>query len=604
MLECLAHISLAGVTVLAWLGLGSFLLTPLGSTGDRLLDMLNRIGAGALAFALATFAVGWAGLLSSAAYLSVFALAAVAGAAVLLPAVRGTRLPRLRTWPAWQLGLAALLAVYAVLGAIATCAPISSPDALLYHAGDPALFEGHGRIVEIPSNSSSYEPFTVEMLVLDGFLLWNSVQGAFAPFLLALVALAAVAGAADRLAGRSAALLAGAIFFAQPFMTWEATSVFIEPGLASAVALASWNAALFIQHRNRAGLVLAGVFTGGAAGMKYLGLIAALALVSVAATLAWRQVTIKRALAFAVPAIVVALPWYVKNAVLTGNPFYPHVFGGLNPTAAAELEAAMRTFGHGRSPLDFLLLPVRLLSDGGAFDGGEFISPLFLAFAPLPFVLWRRGRLAVGTVWAGVLIFVIAWFLTTQQARFLVPLMPALAVLASLGALTLAQRGRLGRTIAVGVTSLALGGGLGAASVYAAQFAPVVVGTQSKQDFLRSKVSFYAGVEWLNVRLGPDDKVLVDFWSLLYLEVPHITFGTMGDLLPHDAGREATRSFVEMNDVTHVAILASNTTRRRQVEHLDARLLERVPVRSVRSRTWGDLGPKQDLLVYAVEGAR
>jgi hypothetical protein len=604
MLECLAHVFLAGVTILAWLGLGSLLLTPLGSTGDRLLDTLNRVGVGALAFALATFAAGWIGFLSSAVYLPVFALAAIGGAAVLHPLLRSTRLPRPRTWPAWQLGLVALLAVYALLGVMATCAPISSPDALLYHAADPALFERYGRIVEIPWNSSSYEPFTVEMLVLDGFLLWNSVQGALAPFLLALVALAGVAGAADRLAGRSAAVLAGAIFFAQPFMTWEATSVFIEPGLAFAVALASWNAARFIQRQDRAGLVLAGVFTGGAAGMKYLGLIAALALASVAATLAWRHLTVKRVLAFAVPAIAVALPWYVKNAVLTGNPFYPHVFGGLNPTAAAELDAAMGSFGHGRSPLDFLLLPARLLAVGGRFDGGEFISPLFLAFAPLPLLFWRRDRLVVGAVWAGVLIFVIAWFLTTQQARFLVPLMPALAVLASLGALTLAQSGRVGRMVVVGVTGIALAGGLGAASLYAAQFAPVVAGTQSERDFLRSKVSLYDGVEWLNVRLGPDDKVLVDFWSLLYLEVPHITFGTMGDLLPHDAGRKATRSFVERNGVTHVAILADNAARRRQIEQLDVRLLERVPVRSVRSRTRGDLGPTQDLLVYAVEGVR
>ena len=82
----------------------------------------------------------------------------------------------------------------------------------------------------MPANSSSYEPFTVQMLVLDGFLLWDSVQGAFTPFLLALVAVAAVAGAAERIAGRTVALLAAAVFAAQPLMLWEATSTFIEFG--------------------------------------------------------------------------------------------------------------------------------------------------------------------------------------------------------------------------------------------------------------------------------------------------------------------------------------------------------------------------------------
>ena len=73
----------------------------------------------------------------------------------------------------------------------------------------------------MPANSSSYEPFTVQMLVLDGFLLWDSVQGAFTPFLLALVAVAAVAGAAERIAGRTVALLAAAVFGAQPLMLWR-----------------------------------------------------------------------------------------------------------------------------------------------------------------------------------------------------------------------------------------------------------------------------------------------------------------------------------------------------------------------------------------------
>jgi dolichyl-phosphate-mannose-protein mannosyltransferase len=286
--ESLGHVLLAGATLLAWLGAGSLVLVPLGATGDRLLDGLNRIGVGALAFALATFAAGWAGALSSAAYRSLFAVAAAGGTWVALRLLAGARLPRIRTWRPWERALGGLLIAYAVLGAIATCAPISSPDALLYHAADPDRFVEAGRIFEVPWNSSSYEPFTVQMLILDGLLLWDSVQGAFAPFLLALVATAAVAGAAERLAGRRVALLAAAVFFAQPLMLWEATSTFIESGLACAVALAGWNLVRFARHGERAALVLAGLFAGGAAGMKYLGLIAVLAL-TVAAAIALRR---------------------------------------------------------------------------------------------------------------------------------------------------------------------------------------------------------------------------------------------------------------------------------------------------------------------------
>jgi MFS family permease len=437
------------------------------------------------------------------------------------------------------------------------------------------------------------------MLVLDGFLLWDSVQGAFAPLLLALVALGAVMGFSWRIAGRSAALLAGAVFFAQPFMVWEATSVFIEAGLACALALSAWNLYRFVRYSERTGLLLAGIFAGSAAGMKYLGLIAALTLAAVAAIVIGRRLNYRVALAFGLPAVAVALPWYVKNALLTGNPFYPHVFGGLNPSAARELDSSMRSFGHGRAPLDFLLLPVRLLADAKPFDAGEFLSPLFLVFAPTALLI-SRARHAVLAAWAGVLIFVVAWFVTTQQARFLVPLMPVLAVLAALGALTLSSQGRLGRVLVVAGTAAALAVGVGGSVVYAAQFAPVVVGTESRDQFLTEKVSNYEGVEWLNRQLGPEDKVATDIWALLYLKVPYTTFGTMGDVLPLNAGAQATRSFVAKQGVTRIAILDSDKERERQVGYLNARLIARVSVRSVQSRTRGDFGPRQEMLVYAV----
>ena len=75
MLDCIAHGSLAVATIMAWLGAGSLVLAPVPVTADRALVVLNRIGIGALVFALATFAAGWAGVLSSAAYVAVFVVA-------------------------------------------------------------------------------------------------------------------------------------------------------------------------------------------------------------------------------------------------------------------------------------------------------------------------------------------------------------------------------------------------------------------------------------------------------------------------------------------------------------------------------------------------
>jgi hypothetical protein len=84
--------------------------------------------------------------------------------------------------------------------------------------------------------------------------------------------------------------------------------------------------------------------------------------------------------------------------------------------------------------------------------------------------------------------------------------------------------------------------------------------------------------------------------------MPYTSFGTMGDLLPADAGPAATRAFVTRYGVTHIAILDGDEARRRQVGYLRAHLLARVSVRSVQSRTRGHFGPRHDMLVYEVDG--
>ncbi len=601
MADCLAHVALAGLTALAWLGLGSLILAPVRTSGDRLLEGLNRLGVGALAFALLTFAAGFAGLLYPAAYLPVFALTALAGLRSAARLLDGAALPRLRAWRRWQLGLGGLLAVYVAVDVFSTCAPISSADALFYHAAAPSLFEQAHHLRELPWSSQSYQPFTVEMLVLDGFLLWDSVQGAFAPLLLALAALATVLGAARRIAGRPAALLAGAVFFAQPFMVWQATSTFAEPGLAFAIALASWNLWRFVRQADRRALVLAGIFAGGAAGMKYTGAVAAVALAVAGALLARRRLRTIEVLAFGLPAIAIALPWYVKNAIQTGNPVYPLLFGGLNREAAASLDQTLHSYGYGRSALDALLLPVQLLARADAFDRGDFLSPLFLVFAPLAF-LAPRARRPAGAVWTAILLYAAVWFFSSQQARFLVQLMPALAVLAAVGILALAGRGRLGRIAAVAAVSGALATGLAVSSVYASQFARVVVGSESERAFLARKAPYDQGIDWLNRNLGKNEKVLIDFTFVLYLERPYVVWTL--DVLPRDAGPEATRAFARATGVTVAAVLASDRDRRRQLGYLHARPIARVPVRFVISRTLSELGPVEPMVVYALPPSR
>lgn len=595
MLESAGHIALAALTALSWLGAGSLVLAPLGPRGDRALDALNRVGAGALAFALLTFAAGWLGLLYAEVYVPIAVLSAAGGLIAAARLLRGVRLPAaLRRW---ELALAALLGLYIALALLVTCAPIASADALLYHAAGPELFEQSHEIVETPWVWHSYQPYAVEMLITDGFLLWDSVQGAFAPLLLGLVGLGAVVGAAHRLAGRAAALLAGAILAASPLALWSATSTFVEAGIVMTIALAGWNLADFARRGETSSLVLAGLFAGGAAGIKYQGAFAAAVLAGAGAVLLRRRLGARSAVAFALPAAAVALPWYVKNAVLTGNPVYPFL-GGLNPEAQRSAAEGWQSYGHGESPLDLLLLPVRLLADADEFDRGEFASPLYLLFAPLALLRSEVRRPPGLVVFAAALVYVLAWFFGSQQVRYLAPLAPALAVLAALGVLALAVRGRAARLVTVTVVTGALAVALAVSLVYAAQFVPVVTGRESAREFLEEKSSYYEGVEWLNRNLPADARVVLDHLFILHVDRPAVWWSS--DALPTTAGPAPSRAFFRRYGITHAEIFDWDVSRKRQLGYAGARPIARVTVHAVSSRTLSDVGPPETMVVYAL----
>src|SRR5262245_16695832 len=82
----------AAVCVLSWLGVG--LAVPRGALpGDPLVDWLTRIGAGAVAVALALFALGRLELFHRWLIVTLTLVAAVAGCVAIVRLARDARLP-------------------------------------------------------------------------------------------------------------------------------------------------------------------------------------------------------------------------------------------------------------------------------------------------------------------------------------------------------------------------------------------------------------------------------------------------------------------------------------------------------------------------------
>jgi hypothetical protein len=442
------------------------------------------------------------------------ALAAVGARQVMTGAVPRLRLPPASSWPQ-RLALIALLGTLA-LSLFATLAPPSSMDAAVYHLRVPQQFLRDGRWSWLETLNSAY-PMYVEMLFGEGLALGGGVLAALIHWALGLGALAAAGAWARRLGG--GALWAAVALGGSALFVWEATSAFIDLGMALFSSLAMLWASR--PDRGRAATVLAGLFAGLAAGSKLTGAAIAALAGAIAFLSVWpdRARGALRMVVVGALALLVALPWYVRSALATGNPFYP--VGSRHVAAAVDV---VMSYGYGRDLLHLLSSPFDLLARGDVFDQGWSVGPAYLALAPLGFAAARRWQPAAPERARAALVAAVAvsgwwvlWFYISPQARLLLPVLPIAAALAGAGAAA-ALRAPLRplRLVALGALAVTAAGGLGTAGLTAAISARVVLGLEPPARFLERHSWNYVAYEQADQLLPLDARVAVEGGPNLY----------------------------------------------------------------------------------------
>jgi hypothetical protein len=209
-------------------------------------------------------------------------------------------------------------------------------------------------------------------------------------------------------------LLSALLLWHWAFKTWNAEvarkTLLLLAAIPSLVMLASWAYAdmalvfsaivalyAFTQYRitqASSWLNIAGVMAGFAMGIKYTSFVLPL---SIGLLLLLNRPFLKAffsAAQFSIVALATASPWYIRNAIFMGNPFYPFLFHGrFWDSFLAEWYADAGT-GIGWNPLQIILLPLNTILgsyDITFFDGR--IGLLFLLLAPFTiWILWMRIR--------------------------------------------------------------------------------------------------------------------------------------------------------------------------------------------------------------------
>jgi dolichyl-phosphate-mannose-protein mannosyltransferase/uncharacterized protein DUF1420 len=431
------------------------------------------------------------------------------------------------------------IALFLALEALLAMAPLTGSDAMHYHFTVPLLEQGRP-LAPIFWLTHSFFTGQAHLLISLGLALGSDHISMGLIFLGGLLTAAALFAMARELMPLRWAWIAALIFVATPLVFWQiGTSGSPDIWMAFYVALAALAAARGeAAGASAAGsakathrwFVLAGLFAGAAAGVKYTGWV--IPFVLLAYLLVVRR-SWKTGAACALVSLVVGIWPLARNWMWTGDPVFPFLTPWLAPARVnlCGLEAirlATRAEAFGRDLPHLLKFPFALVLNGNQYGLGHYFGPLVLAFAPLlPFANWRKpaGRFAA-LFWATLFVSAL---LTSQMGRFLLPAYALSLALVLSGVAAMKEGGRrIIHLSCAGTIAVFLLFAAASDAIYAREFLPVVLGIEQERAFLERMAPDYRIVEFINRNLAPEaggqgnGSVMVFFRHLYYLRVPFV----------------------------------------------------------------------------------
>ncbi|HSI87677.1 MAG TPA: phospholipid carrier-dependent glycosyltransferase, partial [Pyrinomonadaceae bacterium] len=460
--------SLSGAVVafgifLAWMGLGSFAVrfipTTKGFEHSHILELAMRIAVGAAIWSLIWFFLGIVGV-----YSPWIALAAVMiGIALNLftigrarESTDESRVPEAAS--GFDRLLLVLIAIPVLLAFLASLAPPTAKDTLLYHFAVPKAFIAQGSSSFIDGNIASYlalgtEMHTVWAMLLGGMISERAGEAASGAtvWLFFPVLLAAIFGFAREIGvERRWALVAVLMVAAVPTAYHVAASAYIDLALALFVTLAIYGMTRWWRSLESGWLVYLAIFLGAALSAKLTALFvfAAFALVIMLRVRRAQESEPDRVgkiagLGFAALFLagVIASPWYIRTWDETGSPIFPFYMSIWEGQALgwdierSNLFQAMNAQygGYDKTAVDYLAAPWNISVTAQPELATHFDGVLGVAFLiGLPILIWAFWKYEIPVevkIGAGVAaVMFVFWLFSSQQLRYLLPIIPILAI--------------------------------------------------------------------------------------------------------------------------------------------------------------------------------
>jgi hypothetical protein len=417
-------------------------------------------------------------------------------------------------------------------------APETQYDALNYQLAIPAIYAREHRLLEVPYTFWSYIVGTTGQLYVMGLLLFGQPLPHLLHLGFGLVLCAATFSMARDIFNSRVGLVAAALLFTTPLFSWEYGTAYIDLIVSaywaiSLLCILKWDS-LTNQgpddSANTRWVILAGLMAGFSVATK---LNAAVFLIPSTLFLVFRLLALKLSvtqklnvllLAYALPALLVAAPWFVLRMSWTGNPVFPFMNALFGTRSSSDNASSfLSLFGLGTSLPAIIQLPWVLSTRTDLFGEGPngIIGAISLMSLPL-FAIFDRARLSRNSVSITLIAFLgfLSWAFTAQYVRYMLPIIPIMTILAGANVdilLRIMQQGRsaLMSATMVLITVLWLAYFVAGRVIYTVwnwnlpERVPLTIalGKETPEQFLSRTVTVYDALQFINRRASPHSRV-------------------------------------------------------------------------------------------------
>jgi hypothetical protein len=417
-----------------------------------------------------------------------------------------------------------ILLAQAAVNLIGVFGPEISFDSLWYHLTLPKLFISNHQIIFIPGVKMAYSvmPKLTEMLYLPVMMFSNDSFVRLIHFSFGILTLAAIYKISRKFVTKEFALLATAIFYANLVVGWESITAYVDLSRGFFEVLAIWGFLNWFKSNKRKWLILSAVMLGLAMTVK---LVAAFSLLIFLVLFIYKKKfnheqwtsAIKNYLLFFIVTFIIPLPWFIFSFLNTGNPFYPYL-------SNVHLDSS--------SSFLFISFPniFYIFSDAYNFflKLNDPISPIYLIILPLFILGIRKFKPELKILSIYSILALLIWYLTEQVrgGRFILPYLPVFSILAAY-LIAKVQLRSLGMTlIAVAIFVSVIS--VGYRSVANAKILPVILGSETRSEFLSKYLNFsfgdfYDTDNYFGKHMTKNDTVLLyGFGKLYYVNFNYI----------------------------------------------------------------------------------